>query len=70
VIRGVERQQRLEELLAGGTAHPVSPRRACCPLYATHFGQGFGTLYTADYRPGDRFAGAPGTSPFAFSWCP
>ena len=40
------------------------------PLYATRFGQGLGTLYTADYRPGDRFAGAPGTSPFAFSWCP
>jgi len=23
------------------------------PLYATRFGEGFGTLYTAEYRPGE-----------------
>jgi predicted choloylglycine hydrolase len=70
-IRGVERQQRLEELLADGAG--ASGVAAACllpQLYATRFGQGFGPLYTADYRPGDRFAGAPRTSPLAFSWCP
>jgi Acyl-coenzyme A:6-aminopenicillanic acid acyl-transferase len=53
-IRSVERQQRLEELLADGAG--ASGVAAAClqpPLYATRFGQGFGTLYTADYRPGE-----------------
>jgi hypothetical protein len=70
-ILSVERQQHLEELLADGTG--ASGVVAACvlpPLYATRFGQGFGTLYTADYRPGDRFAGAPGTSPAVFSGSP
>ena len=26
------------------------------PLYATKFGEGFGTLYTAEYRPGEGVA--------------
>jgi hypothetical protein len=53
-IRSVERQQRLEELLADGAG--ASGVAAAClqpPLYATRFGRGFGTLYTADYRPGE-----------------
>jgi len=53
-IRSVERQQRLEQLLADGTgASGVAAACLAPPLYATRFGQGFGTLYTADYRPGE-----------------
>jgi predicted choloylglycine hydrolase len=56
-IRTVERQERLEELLAAG-ADAASVVAACLrpPLYATKFGEGFGTLYTAEYRPGDGVA--------------
>src|SRR5579859_2957217 len=56
-IRTVERQERLEELLAAG-ADAASVVGACLrpPLYATKFGEGFGTLYTAEYRPGDGVA--------------
>jgi predicted choloylglycine hydrolase len=56
-IRSVERQERLEELLAHGT--DVSGIVAAClrsPLYATRFHEGFGTLYTAEYRPIDGVA--------------
>jgi predicted choloylglycine hydrolase len=56
-IRSVERAQRLEELLARGT--DVSGIVAAClrpPLYATHFHEGFGTLYTAEYQPVDGIA--------------
>jgi predicted choloylglycine hydrolase len=51
-IRTVERQERLTELLAAG-ADAASVVAACLrpPLYATRFGEGFGTLYTAEYRP-------------------
>jgi predicted choloylglycine hydrolase len=51
-IRTVERQERLEEMLAAGADAP-SVVAACLrpPLYATRFGEGFGTLYTAEYRP-------------------
>jgi predicted choloylglycine hydrolase len=51
-IRTVERQERLEELLGAGT-DAASVVAACLrpPLYATRFGEGFGTLYTAEYRP-------------------
>ncbi len=51
-IRSVERQEHLEELLAAGA--DVSGVIAAClgpPLYATRFHEGFGTLYTAEYRP-------------------
>ena len=51
-IRSVDRAQRLEDLLAHGT--DASGIIAAClrsPLYATRFYEGFGTLYTAEYRP-------------------
>jgi predicted choloylglycine hydrolase len=56
-IRSVERQEYLEELLAAGTS--ASAVVAAClrsPLYATRFGEGFGTLYTAEYRPAEGLA--------------
>lgn len=56
-IRSVERQQYLEELLAAGTGAP-GVVAACLrsPLYAIRFGEGFGTLYTAEYRPAEGLA--------------
>jgi predicted choloylglycine hydrolase len=56
-IRTVERQERLEEMLAAG-ADAASVVAACLrpPLYATKFGEGFGTLYTAEYRPAEGVA--------------
>jgi predicted choloylglycine hydrolase len=56
-IRTVERQQHLEELLATG-ADVLGIVAACLrsPLYATRFHQGFGTLYTAEYRPAEGLA--------------
>jgi predicted choloylglycine hydrolase len=56
-IRTVERQKHLEELLAAGS--DASQVVAAClrpPLYATRFGAGFGTLYTAEYRPAEGIA--------------
>ena len=56
-IRSVERQEHPEELLAAGA--DVSGVIAACldpPLYATRFHEGFGTLYTAEYRPADGVA--------------
>jgi hypothetical protein len=56
-IRSVERLERLEELLADGT--DVAGMVAAClrsPLYAIRFHEGFGTLYTAEYRPVDGVA--------------
>jgi predicted choloylglycine hydrolase len=53
-IRTVERQTHLEKLVAGGA--DVDRIVAACqqpPLYATRFESGFGTLYTAEYRPAD-----------------
>jgi predicted choloylglycine hydrolase len=56
-IRSVERQQRLEELLADGAgADGVAAACLRSPLYATRFGEGFGTLYTAEYRPAEGVA--------------
>jgi predicted choloylglycine hydrolase len=56
-IRTVERQEHLEALLTAGAdvPHVVA---ACLrpPLYATKFGAGFGTLYTAEYRPAEGVA--------------
>jgi predicted choloylglycine hydrolase len=56
-IRSVERAERLEELLADGTDAP-GVVAACLrsPLYATRFHEGFGTLYTAEYRPAEGVA--------------
>ena len=56
-IRSTERQSYLEELLSAG--HDVSEVVAAClrsPLYATRFHEGFGTLYTAEYRPAEGVA--------------
>jgi predicted choloylglycine hydrolase len=53
-IRSVERQQHLEELLAASTDVPgVVAACLSSPLYARRFHEGFGTLYTAEYRPAD-----------------
>jgi predicted choloylglycine hydrolase len=53
-IRTVERYERLTELVTAGTDVP-GVVAACLqpPLYATRFGAGFGTLYTAEYRPAE-----------------
>jgi predicted choloylglycine hydrolase len=53
-VRSVERAEQLERLLTDGA--DVSGVVAAClrsPLYATRFHEGFGTLYTAEYRPVD-----------------
>jgi predicted choloylglycine hydrolase len=56
-IRTVERQEQLEELLAAGADVPaVAAALLRPPLYATRFGTGFGTLYTAEYRPAEGLA--------------
>ena len=53
-IRRVERQERLEELLVARTDVPgVMAALLRPPLYATRFGEGFGTLYTAEYHPAE-----------------
>jgi len=51
-IRTVDRQRHLQALLDAGSGVP-GVVAACLrpPLYATRFGEGFGTLYTAEYRP-------------------
>jgi predicted choloylglycine hydrolase len=56
-IRTVERQEQLEGLLTAGADAPHVVA-ACLrpPLYATRFGAGFGTLYTAEYRPAEGVA--------------
>jgi predicted choloylglycine hydrolase len=56
-IRTVERQEQLEELLAAGAdVAAVTAALLRPPLYATRFGAGFGTLYTAEYRPAEGLA--------------
>jgi predicted choloylglycine hydrolase len=53
-IRSVERRRYLEELLAaGGSVADVVAACLRSPLYATRFHEGFGTLYTAEYRPAE-----------------
>jgi predicted choloylglycine hydrolase len=56
-IRSVERQEHLEKLLADGS-DVFGIVSACLrsPLYARRFHEGFGTLYTAEYRPAESFA--------------
>jgi predicted choloylglycine hydrolase len=53
-IRSVERSDRLDALLGGGadTATVVAALLRE-PMYATKFHDGFGTLYTAEYRPSE-----------------
>jgi len=38
-------------VLHAGSGAPEVVGPACIPLYATRFGEGFGTLYAAEYRP-------------------
>ena len=56
-IRTVERRQRLQALLDTGSGVP-GVTAACLrpPLYATRFDEGFGTLYTAEYRSAEGVA--------------
>jgi predicted choloylglycine hydrolase len=53
-IRSTERLERLKQLLADRADVP-GVVAAClrAPLYATRFHEGFGTLYTAEYRPAE-----------------
>jgi predicted choloylglycine hydrolase len=53
-IRSAERLERLKQLLAD-RADAAGVVAACLrsPLYATRFHEGFGTLYTAEYRPAE-----------------
>jgi predicted choloylglycine hydrolase len=53
-IRSTERLERLKQLLADRT-DAAGVVAACLrpPLYATRFHEGFGTLYTAEYRPAE-----------------
>ena len=62
-IRSVERSDRLDALLAGGadTATVVAAVLRE-PMYATKFHEGFGTLYTAEYRPGEAARSTTGPS--------
>ena len=56
-IRSVERLEYVQELLAAGVAVPgVVAAFGKAPLYATRFHEGFGTLYTAEYRPAEGVA--------------
>jgi predicted choloylglycine hydrolase len=56
-IRSVERAERLEDLLAqGADAATISAACLCSPLYASHFHDGFGTLYTAEYQAAEGIA--------------
>lgn len=56
-IRTVERQRHLQALLDAGCRAPgLVAAYLGPPLYATRFGDGFGTLYTAEYRPAEGIA--------------
>jgi len=56
-IRSQEREERLQELLEDGTdADGIVAACLRSPLYATRFHEGFGTLYTAEYRPAEGIA--------------
>jgi predicted choloylglycine hydrolase len=49
--RSLERHARLGELLADGAGHDRAGAFLAPPLYATDYARGFGTLYTAVWRP-------------------
>jgi predicted choloylglycine hydrolase len=49
--RSLERHARLAELLADGTGRDRAAAFLAPPLYATDYARGFGTLYTAVWRP-------------------
>ena len=56
-IRSVERQEHLEELLAASTGVPGVVAACLNPRFTPRrFHEGFGTLYTAEYRPADGVA--------------
>jgi predicted choloylglycine hydrolase len=56
-IRSEEREERLQELLEDGTrADGIVAACMRSPVCATRFHEGFGTLYTAEYRPADGVA--------------
>ena len=53
-FRSVERLSHLEQLLDGGAnADDVAGALLQSPLYTREYAAGFGTLYTADYRPAE-----------------
>jgi len=56
-IHSVERLDFVQDLLARDTAVPAAVAAFLrSPLYATRFHEGFGTLYTAEYRPAEGIA--------------
>jgi predicted choloylglycine hydrolase len=56
-IHSVERLDYVQDLLARDTAVPAAVAAFLRPpLYATRFHEGFGTLYTAEYRPAEGIA--------------
>jgi Acyl-coenzyme A:6-aminopenicillanic acid acyl-transferase len=70
-IRSVERQQRLEELLADGTGASGVAAACLLPPAVRHpLRSRLRDLVHRRLPAGERFAGAPRTSPLAFSWCP
>jgi predicted choloylglycine hydrolase len=53
-FRSVERQRHLEHLLAGQTQKDdLVDAFLRAPLHSREYAQGFGTLYTAAYRPAE-----------------
>jgi predicted choloylglycine hydrolase len=54
--RSIERHDRLLELLANPDEERLTGAFLRPPLYSTQYGNGFGTLYTAVYRPAQRAA--------------
>ena len=55
--RTIEREQTILHLLGDPTLHADGFAESFlrAPLFSTSYGNGFGTLYTAAYRPGERF---------------
>ena len=69
--RSLERAQLLEQLLAGRglTAGQLIDAFLAPPLYSNRHGEGFGTVYTAAYRPADASVELhwPGQEPWRLS---